>query len=54
MDDLVKTLSLIASIVIKEEHKVLDNKMTVDEKIEFVNAVSSLTVHSNHIQTQVT
>jgi len=53
MNDLVKTLSLIAEMVIKEEHKVLDNKMTIDEKKEFVNAVSSLSVHSNHIQTQV-
>ena len=50
MDDLVKTLALIARIVIKEEHKVLDNKMTVDEKVEFCNAVSTLSEHSRHIQ----
>ena len=53
MEDLVKTLTLIAQVIIKENHKVLDNKMTADQQIEFVNSVNTLLVHSNHIQHQV-
>lgn len=50
MDDVVKTLELIAKLVMKEEHETLDKHMTIDEQITFVNSVRSLNTHAQHIE----
>ena len=50
MSELTKTLKYIADQLVKKEHREISKNMTVDEKVDFVNAISTLQEHSLVIQ----
>ena len=49
MCKLVNDLKVLAGKVIKKEHKELDREFTLEDKIDFVNAVKTLQTHSEYL-----
>lgn len=50
MSEMTKILDYIAEQLIKKEHAEITNQMTEEDRISFVNAVSTLQTHSEFIQ----
>ena len=48
--NLIQALEYIAEQLIKKEHTEINRYMTEEEKISFVNSVSTINQHSLHIQ----
>lgn len=49
MDETIKLLKYIAENLRKMEHSEISARMSKQEKIEFVNSVTALQQHSDHI-----
>jgi len=49
MCELVKELKLLADAVVKKEHHTLDREFSLEDKIDFVNAVQTLQTHSEYL-----
>ena len=50
MSEMTKILDYLADQLIKNEHAAITKAMTEDERISFVNSVSTLQTHSEFIQ----
>jgi len=49
MCELVRELKELANVIITKEHEELDAIFTREDKIEYVNAVSTLQAHSEYL-----
>jgi len=49
MCELVKELKLLADTVIKKEHEELSREFTLEDKMDFVNAIRTLSEHSDYL-----
>jgi len=53
MCDNVELLKIVADDMIRKEHAELDNEMTKQDQIDFVNIVYTLFEHSQYIQKNI-